>query len=320
LPRALVFMTSNKAMLANNFAGSGIRLVSYEGGQHLVGIGGFTFNATCNARFDEVNAAPRMQTIYRSYLADWRANGDEFTHFYTTGRWGPFGRWGALEFQDQAISSSPKYLALLGHSAANPCHWAGCVQGGSALPDPIFADGFEGVAAPACTPIQLLGDPGFEQTNPANLVNPFWNSTSQAFGTVLCDTPTCSNDNGTAPPRSGSFWAWFGGFENAETSTLSQSVTIPAGNPRHLNFFLRRGRSTAPLDATLQVRVDGTVLRTFDEPAASEGAYVARTVDVSTFANGASHAVSFAYSNPVGSGTSNFTVDDVTLECIATGN
>ncbi|MEO6065964.1 MAG: hypothetical protein ABIP49_09330, partial [Lysobacterales bacterium] len=73
LPRALGFMTSNKAMLTSNFAGSGIRLVSYEGGQHLVGIGSFTFNATCNARFDEVNAAPRMQTIYRSYLADWRA-------------------------------------------------------------------------------------------------------------------------------------------------------------------------------------------------------------------------------------------------------
>ncbi len=320
LPRALGFMTSNRAMLTANFAGSGIRLSSYEGGQHLAGIGGFTFNTICNARFDEVNAHPRMEGIYRAYLANWRANGDEFTHFYNAGRWGPFGRWGALEFQDQAIATSPKYTALLGHSAANPCHWTGCVQAGGAPPEEIFGNGFEGAAQPACTPLQLFSDPGFEQTNPANATNPFWASTSQAFGSVLCSSASCPDDNGTAAPRAGTFWAWFGGIANAETATLSQSVVIPSGNPRHLNFFLRRGRVTAPLDATLVVRVDGTPVRTFTEPAVTEPAYLARTVDLSSFANGASHAISFDYVNPVGSGTSNFTVDDVTLECGASGN
>lgn len=143
LPRALGFMTGSRSMLVSNFAAAGIRLISYEGGQHLAGIGGFTFNATCNARFDEVNAHPRMDALYRAYLANWKVNGDEFTHFYNVGRWGPFGRWGALEFQDQAIASSPKYMALIGHSSANPCHWGGCVQPGAAVPDRIFANGFE---------------------------------------------------------------------------------------------------------------------------------------------------------------------------------
>ena len=142
LSRARGFMTSSKAMLSTNFSGSGIRHISYEGGQHLAGIGGFTFNSTCNSIFDAANRSPRMETIYRSYLSDWKANGDEFTQFYSVGRWGVFGYWGALEFQDQDVSTAPKYQALLAHSVANPCHWLGCVQSG-ALAELIFANGFE---------------------------------------------------------------------------------------------------------------------------------------------------------------------------------
>ncbi|MEO6172216.1 MAG: Calx-beta domain-containing protein, partial [Arenimonas sp.] len=131
LNRARDFMTTSKAMLQNNF--SGIRLMSYEGGQHLAGIGQFTFDETCNLRFDGANRDPRMQTIYQNYLADWKANGDEFTHFINTGRWGVFGYWGALQSQDQPVSSSPKYTALTQHIAANPCHWANCTQTGPTL-------------------------------------------------------------------------------------------------------------------------------------------------------------------------------------------
>ena len=42
LTRARGFMTSSKAMLNTNFPTAGIRHISYEGGQHLAGIGGFT--------------------------------------------------------------------------------------------------------------------------------------------------------------------------------------------------------------------------------------------------------------------------------------
>jgi hypothetical protein len=130
LARARGFMESSRQMLTSQFPGSGIRHIAYEGGQHLAGVGGFTFNNTCNTVFDAANADARMETIYRTYWSDWRNNGDEFAHFYNVGRWGPFGRWGLLEFQDQAPATSPKYTAMLGHSAANPCHWAGCTQGG----------------------------------------------------------------------------------------------------------------------------------------------------------------------------------------------
>jgi hypothetical protein len=155
---------------------------------------------------------------------------------------------------------------------------------------------------------------------PNTAANPFWTSTSQGFGTAICTSATCPDDAGTALPRNGSAWAWFGGTANAETSTLSQSVVIPSGSARHLNFFLRRGFTSAPLDAVLRVKVDGAIVRSFDEPANAEGGYVARSVDLGAFANGASHVVQFEYVNPSGSGKSSFVIDDLGIDCTANGN
>lgn len=322
LPTAIGFMSGNKTMLANNFAGEGIRLIAYEGGQHFAGIGGFTFNNTCNTVFDAANADARMGTLYGDYLSAWKQNGDEFAHFYNVGRWGPFGRWGALEFQDQTPASSPKFGAITTFSNANPCWWPGCAQGPSAPIDDLFKDGFEGNGPPppTCTPAQLLSDGGLEASDPDTAANPFWTSTSQGFGTAICTSATCPDDAGTALPRNGSAWAWFGGTANAETSTLSQSVVIPSGSARHLNFFLRRGFTSAPLDAVLRVKVDGAIVRSFDEPANAEGGYVARSVDLGAFANGASHVVQFEYVNPSGSGKSSFVIDDLGIDCTANGN
>ncbi|HQW80517.1 MAG TPA: hypothetical protein PLQ74_01465 [Pseudomonadota bacterium] len=322
LPTAIGFMSGSKSMLTSNFAGSGIRLIAYEGGQHFAGIGGFSFNATCNSTFDAANADARMGLLYADYLAAWKQNGDEFAHFSNVGRWGPFGRWGALEFQDQATATSPKYTALIDFSAANPCWWPGCAQGPSAPIDALFADSFEGNSLPpaTCTPLQLLSDGGLEASDPNTAANPFWASTSQNFGSAICTNGTCPDDAGTALPRNGSAWAWFGGIASAETSTLSQSVVIPSGTPRHLNFFLRRGFVSTPFDAVLRIRVDGTLLRTVDEPASAEAAYVSRTVDLSSFANGVSHLIQFEYVNPIGSGKSNFAVDDISVDCTAAGS
>lgn len=322
LPTAVAFMSNSKAMLANSLPVAGIRLIAYEGGQHLAGIGGFTFNTTCNAIFDAANADPRMGTLYGAYLAAWKQNGDEFTHFSNVGRWGPFGRWGALEFQDQSPASSPKYSALTAFSDANPCWWPGCTQGTVPPTSGLFSDGFEGddPPPPTCTPTQLLSDTGLEASNPITAANPFWTSTSQSFGTAICTLGTCPDDAGTALPRNGSAWVWFGGTNGAEIGTLSQSVVIPTGSPRHLNFFLRRGFVSVPLDAVLRVKVDGTTLRTFDEPASAESIYAARSVDLGSFANGASHSVQFEYVNPAGSGKSNFVLDDISIDCSAGGN
>ncbi len=328
LPTSIGFMTSNRSMLHTQFAGRGIRLLAYEGGQHLAGIGGFTFNSTCNTLFDAANADPRMGNLYSAYFTAWRQNGDEFAHFYNSGRWGPFGRWGALEFQNQNPASSPKYTAMLNFMAANPCWWPNCEQGkgGVGPVDPIFANGFEGAdPKPACEPLQLLSDLGLEATTIEGGLgtNPFWSSSSNNFGTVFCNSNTggnCPDDGGTAVARNGQFFAWFGGIDAAETSTLVQTVTIPAGDSRHLNFFLRRSFVTSPFVAVLRVKIDGQILRTFVEPATPEAAYVARSVDISAFATGASRTLELEYVNPDNGGKSSFIVDDLTMDCEANGD
>lgn len=441
---AVSFMSGSRTMVNSNFPG--MRHIAYEGGQHLAGIAGFTFNSTCNSIFDAANRHPRMEGIYETYWSNWRQNGDEFAHFYTVGRYGPFGRWGLLEFQDQDVLTAPKYQALLDHSSAFPCHWTGCTQstgggnsnptlnytpaagsvaspgsgpvfpagaagsanasiaisasgasgtgssslgncqisgtgagafaaaqitpanglfnlgvsggslalscqrtvssatavlscdetaqGGSAVPrawtlscpaasvapDAIFANGFEGSSAPSCTPADAIIDGGLEASNPSNGASAVWASASNNFGTAICHSNFCPNDGNTALRRSGAFWAWFGGTANVESSSLSQTLVLPAGAARHLNFFLRRGRVTAPFDAVLRVKVNGNSVRTFIEPSSAEADYIARTVDLSAFSNGQNHQIEFEYSNPSGSGVSNFVVDDISVICTPIGN
>ena len=77
---------------------------------------------------------------------------------------------------------------------------------------------------------------------------------------------------------------------------------------------------TAPFDATLRVKIDGSTVRTFDEPSSAEADYFARTVDLSAFSDGQSHQIEFEYSNPGGSGVSSFVVDDISVTCTAAGD
>jgi len=53
----------------------------------------------------------------------------------------------------------------------------------------------------------------------------------------------------------------------------------------------------------------------FPEPAAPEAGYTLRSVDVSAFADGASHTIGFDYDS--GGTQSNYSVDDATLDCAA---
>lgn len=287
----------------------GMRMVAYEGGQHLALVSAFSGDPEAQARKDAVTALfvaanrdPRMRDVYLDYFERWKEGGGElFAHFSLTFSYGPFGSWGVLESLTQQ-PDPPKLEGILDFNAANPCWWTGCRPGFVAPPPP----------PPACP--QPLLDPGLEGSA--------WTSTSQRFGTALCTTGTCSDatDPTTVGPRAGSGWAWFGGTltgQHAEVSTISQSVVIPTGDPRHLNFFLRRGFTSDPFNAVLEVRVDNQLQRSFDEPASAEASYVVRSVDLSAFANGASHTIEFRYTNLDGSGKSNFNLDDITLDCTA---
>lgn len=162
-----------------------------------------------------------------------------------------------------------------------------------------------------CEPAQLLLDTSFEASGSGS--GP-WTSTSTNFGSGWCTEGTCGNGGGTAGAHSGSVWAWFGGAGTiAETTTASQAVVIPAGSERHLNYWLWIG-SVGGVGAQMAINVDGSPVDTIAEPAVAETGYAQRTVDLSAFADGASHTIEFRYSTPAGA-NSNYSLDDVTLEC-----
>lgn len=191
------------------------------------------------------------------------------------------------------------------------------VTGGSGG-DIIFQDGFEESGEGTCKPLQLMEDPSFELTTTSFGSNPKWDSADshEAGVTVFCDDD-CSEAPGIQA-RTGDWFAWFGAWSSTGTppytAFISQSVTIPSGSARYLNFWkaIKRASTTD----TFKIVVDGTVVETVDLTAA-DTAYVQHSVDLSTFADGASHEVKFDYAHVGSGGDVNFVMDDVTLDCVA---
>ncbi len=102
----------------------GVRLVAYEGGQHLVGHGPMQEDPRVNALFDAVNRDPKMKALYLDYLGMWRAAGGElFVHLGAVGNWSKYGRWGALEWMDQPREEAPKHDALMTFIERTPRWW-----------------------------------------------------------------------------------------------------------------------------------------------------------------------------------------------------
>lgn len=100
-------------------ADSGLELLAYEGGQHLVGVRGVESNPRITELFVGMNRDPRMAELYRDYLLAWEDSGSgAMMHFSDISTPGPYGSWGALE--DVLQSASPKYLALLDHLGVPP--------------------------------------------------------------------------------------------------------------------------------------------------------------------------------------------------------
>jgi hypothetical protein len=79
-----------------------------------------------------------------------------------------------------------------------------------------------------------------------------------------------------------------------------------------LTYWYRNSSVTAPFDAVLLVQVDGTTVKTHTEASVPDAAYTKQVVDLSAFADGASHILSFSYLNG-GEGVNNMLLDDVGL-------
>ncbi len=164
--------------------------------------------------------------------------------------------------------------------------------------------------SPTCSPTNVINDGGFEA---GGVPSTTWNDpqTSTNFGTPICDMATCGTGGGASPPRTGNIWAWFGGIGAPETATLGQTVVIPAGTAE-LHFWMRIGTVTTPFDDVLNVKVDNVTVQSYIEPAVAETDYTERVIDMTAFANGASHNITFEYIG-TSTGTGSYVIDDVSL-------
>jgi hypothetical protein len=97
----------------------GVRLVAYEGGQHLVSAYMSPANEPAVTRlFHAVNRNARMGDLYRRYFEIWyEAGGELFLPYHDADAWSRYGSWGALEYVHQDPASSPKYQAILDAAA-----------------------------------------------------------------------------------------------------------------------------------------------------------------------------------------------------------
>jgi len=155
---------------------------------------------------------------------------------------------------------------------------------------------------------EAVSDGSFEAGSP----NPFWNEASTNFGTPLCTAGGCGTGGGTGP-RTGIWWAWFGGINAFEEGSVSQAVTFPADSAT-LSFWFEAPACFSASDY-LEVLVDGNQEFFADGTYGGCGmvGYLEQVVDLSAYADGGVHTIEFHSEIFGGGGGSNFFVDDVSL-------
>lgn len=95
-------------------AASGLALIAYEGGQHLVGVQGRENDDVLTHLFHRANRHPRMETLYLKDLHSWRrAGGQLFVSFASMTAYNKWGSWGLLEAPLQTVATAPKYRAVM---------------------------------------------------------------------------------------------------------------------------------------------------------------------------------------------------------------
>ncbi|MCC5974131.1 MAG: calcium-binding protein [Rubellimicrobium sp.] len=102
-------------------AGHGLKLVMYEGGTHVVGLGSVTEDAELTEFFIDFNYTPEMAGLYAELLAGWdAAGGTLFNAFLDVARPSRWGSWGHLRHLDDM---TPRWATLMAWNARAPT-WA----------------------------------------------------------------------------------------------------------------------------------------------------------------------------------------------------
>jgi len=110
LPEAIEWIRKQKEVADRH----GLKLLAYEAGQHLVGVGGGENRDAMTRLFHAANRHPRMGSIYDAYYAAWEAaGGDLLCHFASVAAWSKWGSWGILEYHDQPEEQAPKFISTM---------------------------------------------------------------------------------------------------------------------------------------------------------------------------------------------------------------
>ena len=116
LQRSINDMNAYAALAANY----GMDMISYEGGQHLVGVGSVVWDEAITELFTTANRDPRMGALYSQYLTAWNnAGGGVFNHFVNAMPATMWGSWGSKEFTND--TNAPKYNAVMEYIQSVPC-------------------------------------------------------------------------------------------------------------------------------------------------------------------------------------------------------
>lgn len=193
--------------------------------------------------------------------------------------------------------------ATTGRETGGPATTAGGSDDGSTTSEPTACgEELEGE--------NLLSDPGFE----AGLETP-WDHHSNAFDSVLCDSGCVTEGQESSVwPRSGEWWAWFGGLTQpiAESAYVRQTITIPAADVGSLSFYFWIAGAAGTGDDVFRVKIDDDVLEEWTDADIDDMSDYERYVfDVSEYADGAEHEIRFEAVFPGTGARTNFFVDDI---------
>lgn len=114
---------------ANKAKHYGVRLVAYEGGQHLVDWENRNIKLNPTRLFIDANKHPRMGKAYNDLFNGWKkAGGTLFVNFSAprTSDW--YGSWGTKEYLTQPLHQAPKHQSVLAFMRNNRCWWSSCAS------------------------------------------------------------------------------------------------------------------------------------------------------------------------------------------------
>jgi hypothetical protein len=184
--------------------------------------------------------------------------------------------------------------------------------GMAALGTPTYAAALPAQAtstSTTCTTAQLFTNPGFESGDTG------WTTSS-----TLGFDPITSNTR--EPAHTGSYKAWFNGNDKADTDTLEQTFTLPAGCNATVSYWqhIDTTENTATAEPDIfKVQVLGSAgtflstLATYSNLDSNSG-YVQKTFDLSAYAGQSIKVKWTGIETNASGGTTDFVIDDTALQ------